>query len=85
LIVTLQPSASVKSSSLFRKYLCPLVFDQIHAIVEKTLVEDIQLSNVDGFAFTTDHWTSRSGECYQSLTLHYIDVDFQMKKVNRLD
>jgi hypothetical protein len=64
-----------------RKYLCPLLYDQISEIVKKALVTDLNLQNVDGFAVTTDHWTSRSGDAYQSLTIHYVDKDFVLKKV----
>jgi hypothetical protein len=81
LINVLQPKAGVKSSTVFRKYLCPLLFDQISSIVKKTLLKDLLLQNVDGFAVTTDHWTSRSGDVYQSLTIHYVDKDFILKKV----
>jgi hypothetical protein len=82
LINVLQPKAGVKSSTVLRKYLCPLLYDQISAIVVKTLQQDLAMKFVDGFAVTTDHWTSRSGDAYQSLTIHYIDKDYALKKVS---
>jgi hypothetical protein len=30
---------------------------------------------------TADHWTSRSYDSYQSMTIHYINQDFELKKV----
>lgn len=70
---------NVKSSSLYRKYLCPLVFKQISKAVHDVLSKE--LADTDGFSGTTDHWNSKSGEAYQSLTVHYIDKDFILKKV----
>lgn len=31
-------------------------------------------------AFTTDAWTSRANESYLALSLHYIDVNFEIEK-----
>jgi len=76
---SIQPKMAVKSSSLMRKYLCPLVFQQVSKAVLQVL--SVDLADVDGFAGTTDHWNSKAGEAYQSLTIHYIDKDFKLKKV----
>jgi len=33
-------------------------------------------------AFTTDGWTSRNNDPYESLTLHYVSKDFELKKLS---
>jgi len=48
-------------------------------MVDKNLTED--LPKVDTVAMTADHWTSRSYDSYQSMTIHYISQDFKLKKV----
>jgi hypothetical protein len=38
------------------------------------------LKDVNGVGLTTDGWTSRNNDPYQSLTLHYINKDFNLKR-----
>lgn len=78
-MLTIQPKMKVKSSSLFRKYLCPMLYNQIHEAVVKKL--ELELPTTDGFAGTTDHWQARNGDSFQSLSIHYIPEDFTLKKV----
>ena len=78
-VSALQHKAVVKSSSSFRKNICPLLFDNVKREVDKILFSD--LPTCDGVAFTTDHWTSRAYDSYQALTLHYITKDFKLMKV----
>jgi hypothetical protein len=39
-----------------------------------------ELPMVDGIAVTTDGWTSRPRDSYQSLTLHYVTENFDLEK-----
>jgi hypothetical protein len=78
-MLTIQPKMKVKSSSLFPKYLCPMLYNQIHEAVVKKL--ELELETTDGFAGTTDHWQARNGDTFQSLSLHYIPDDYTLKKV----
>lgn len=78
-VKSLRPQARVKSSSTFRKRICPRLYANIKAMVDKNLTED--LPKVDTVAMTADHWTSRSYDSYQSMTIHYISQDFKLKKV----
>jgi len=69
----------IKSSSTMRKRTCPRLFNSVKAVVDSVLEEE--LPKTDGFAVTTDHWTSRAYDGYQSMTLHYINKDFELQKV----
>ena len=75
----LQPKANIKSSSTMRKRICPRLYNNIKQAVDSILTEEI--ADVDGMAITADHWTSRSYDSYQSMTLHYINKDFSLRKV----
>lgn len=44
------------------------------------VLED-EVGDLDGMAITADHWTSRAYESYQSMTLHYINKMFELRKV----
>jgi hypothetical protein len=39
-----------------------------------------ELPNVEAVHFTCDHWTSKNNDTYQSLTLHYVTVDWHYRK-----
>ena len=58
--------------SLATKYM-PALYDQ-----EKTRVEQ-KVKVVENFSLTTDIWTSRAKHAYTSLTIHYIDDDFELQ------
>jgi hypothetical protein len=70
------PRVTVKNSSTFRKIKCPLVHDNLKRVLDSKL-EEI-LPTVDGIAITTDGWTSRPRDHYQSLTLHFVAEDFSL-------
>jgi hypothetical protein len=38
------------------------------------------LAEVDCIGLTTDGWTSRNNDPFQSLTLHYVDKNFNLKR-----
>lgn len=79
-VQSLRPQARVKSSSTFRKRICPRLYDNIKSVVDEVLTKELRA--VDTVALTADHWTSRSYDSYQSMTIHYINEDFQLMKVN---
>ena len=62
-----------------RKRICPRLYNNIKQAVDSILTEEI--ADVDSMAITADHWTSRSYDSYQSMTLHYINKDFSLRKV----
>jgi hypothetical protein len=72
------PKVTVKHSSTFRRRKCQLLHDSVKKAVEDVLQKD--LPEVTGVGFTTDGWTSRQNDPYQSLTLHYINKDFELKR-----
>jgi len=45
---------------------------------EKSKVSSATSSHMQSFAITTDGWTSRSNCSYVSLTVHYINKDWEM-------
>ena len=45
---------------------------------EKVEVSSALLSDMQSFTITTDGWTSRSNCSYVSLTVHYINKDWEM-------
>ena len=72
------PQANVKSSTTMRRRLCPLVFNNVMSAVNDVLEKE--LPKTDGFAITADHWTSRANESYQSMTLHFINDKYELRK-----
>jgi hypothetical protein len=70
--------ATVKHSATFRRRKCPLLHQSVKQSVEEVLAKD--LPEVNGVAFTTDGWTSRQNDPYQSLTLHYVSKDWELKR-----
>lgn len=69
----------VKSSTTFRKRVCPLLYQNLHQAVMDLLKEEIPTT--DGVGVTVDHWTSRAYDSYQSFTIHYVNEEFLLRKV----
>ncbi len=57
----------------------PLLYANCKQAVDKELGQ--QLPDCKGVAFTADYWTSRSADPYLGMTLHFIDNEFNMKKM----
>lgn len=76
---TIHTKANVKSSATFRKRICPLLFKNIDNAVTEIFFKYLPQTN--GAAVTSDHWTSRAYDNFQSLTLHFIGDDFVLHKV----
>jgi len=73
-----EPKINAKSSTFFRRKAVLNLYSNVKAQVDRKLEQDLPKCNQ--IAMTSDHWTSRANEPYQSLTLHYIDEDFTLVK-----
>jgi hypothetical protein len=74
----MDPKVTVKSSGTFRRRKCQLLHKSVKKAVDDVLEKD--LPEVNGVAFTTDGWTSRQNDPFQSLTLHYVSKNFELKR-----
>ena len=72
------PKAVVKSETTFSRRVCPLLYSNIKATLDEILKKD--LPDVESAHFTSDHWSSKSNDAYQALTLHYVTRDYEYKK-----
>jgi hypothetical protein len=57
----------------------PLLYLNCKKAVDQELAK--ALPDCKGVCFTADYWTSRSSDPYLGMTLHYIDKEFEMKKM----
>ncbi|KAK6297662.1 hypothetical protein J4Q44_G00322450 [Coregonus suidteri] len=73
LIHTLDKRYSIPSRTYFSQTAIPELYKKCK---EKVAAE---LKTVEFFASTTDMWSSRTAEPYQSLTVHFIDEDFNLR------
>ncbi|XP_063231191.1 zinc finger BED domain-containing protein 4-like [Bacillus rossius redtenbacheri] len=76
---TMEPRYNLPSATTFSRSVIPALFDEQSKILKDELVTDIE-GSIFSLTFTTDMWTSRSGEGYISPTSHYITNNFQLKK-----
>ena len=63
----------IPSRTYFSQVATPDLYEKCRAKVET------ELSKVEYYAVTTDLWSSRTTEPYISLTVHFIDEDFELK------
>ncbi|CAI5637539.1 unnamed protein product, partial [Oreochromis niloticus] len=73
LINTLDKRYNLPSRHYFSRVAIPALYDECHDGVAK------EVATAQYFATTTDLWSSRTMEPYLSLTVHFIDMDFNMK------
>ena len=73
------PKATIKSPTTLAKYKLPMLYKNIEKHVQEQLDEDISDSKI--VAFTSDGWTTRNNDSYESLTVHYCNKDFELKKL----
>lgn len=78
LVQFLNPRANVKSSTTFSKQKLPLLYECVMGTAHKLIAAEVPAC--DQVAFTTDCWTSRAGDPYITLTLHYINDAFEQRK-----
>ena len=76
-IQELQPRVTVKSANCFSQSKLPRLHS--HMVKKLTKVLDIDLQTCPGGALTTDIWTSRAGDPFLSLTIHYLS-DWVLKR-----
>ncbi|XP_065679069.1 uncharacterized protein LOC136093761 [Hydra vulgaris] len=74
----LNPKVIVKHSSTFSRYKLPLLYESVMDTVQNLIEKEV--STCQQVAITTDGWTSRSQDPYITLTLHYINSQFELKK-----
>jgi hypothetical protein len=74
----LHPAASIKSRWTYSRRTCEILYLNVKDAVDQVLLAD--LPDVASVGLTTDHWMSRAMRSYQAITLHYLDVDFNLKK-----
>ncbi|XP_047122878.1 uncharacterized protein LOC105848533 [Hydra vulgaris] len=74
----LAPKAIIKTP----KTLATTKLDMIHCNVEKAITNQLEeeVPECQSVAFTSDGWTAKNGDPFESLTLHYINSDFELKK-----
>ena len=73
----LQPRVTVKSANCFSQSKLPRLHS--HMVRTLTKVLDSDLATCPGGALTTDIWTSRAGDPFLSLTIHYLS-DWVLKR-----
>lgn len=72
------PRLSIKHSTTFSKYKLPMLYESVIGTMKKLI--DMEVSDCQQVAFTTDCWTSKANDPYITLTLHYINSDFELRK-----
>lgn len=72
MINTLDKRYALPSRHYFTRVALPALYEKCRAEVAN------EVSKAEYFATTTDLWSSRTMEPYISLTIHYIDADFNL-------
>ena len=73
LIRKLDRRYSIPSRNYFSQVAIPKMYDTCRKTVES------ELGQIEHYACTTDLWSSRTTEPYISLTVHFLDQDFELK------
>ena len=72
------PKFICRSRSTYSRDRVPALYADLRKEVDAALDKD--LGGQDGIAFTSDLWTSRNNDAYISLTIHYVDKGFRLKR-----
>jgi len=80
LLTYLLPKATIKSPTTLSKSKLPMLYRNLRKEVRKQLEKDIPHCKL--VAFTTDGWTARNNDPFESLTVHYVTKDFELKKLS---
>jgi len=72
------PRVTVKSATTFARNKVPRLHDAMRQELVNTLME--QLAGTSGVAYTSDMWTSRNRQSFLSVTIHYINANFELRK-----
>jgi len=78
LFADLLPQVTVKSASTFAKNKRPHLHNAMRQELVSPLLE--QLAGTSGISFTSDIWTCHNHQSFPSITIHYINADFELKK-----
>ena len=63
---------------LFFRQKLPLLYEQAKKYISEELARE--LNDCEGLGASTDMWTSRNNDSYISVTLHFINKNFELKK-----
>jgi hypothetical protein len=74
------PRANLKSPNTYYRHKLPMVYKNLRKEVKEVIEKDIP--SCDMVALTTDGWTARNGDPFVSLTLHYVDAMYELKKLS---
>ena len=69
----LEPRYEVPSRTYFSANIIPNLHRKVKSMVEK------ELNQATYIALTTDAWTSRAADSYNTVTAHFIDVEWDLK------
>lgn len=72
------PLYTVPSRTTFSRNIVPKLYDETKLKVSSILTNELE--EAKSLSFTTDLWSSGSGDSYMSLTLHYLDKEFKIKR-----
>jgi hypothetical protein len=72
-----EPRATVKHRTAYSKTKLPLLYNNFKREVDIAIQADLLKTGL--LAFTTDFWTCRTGDHFVNLSLHYIDVNWELK------
>jgi hypothetical protein len=75
LLEKLNPRCDCPSGEVLRQKIFPEVFEKVKGHVVNILETEVG----ENASMTTDLWTSPTNNSFISLTLHYLDADFQQK------
>ena len=67
---------TVKCATTFRRQKLPILYERVKEEMQKAFAKDFP--ELKGVSFTTDIWTSRNNDSFISLTLHYINSEFEL-------
>lgn len=68
----------IKAATTYSRYKLPLLYENVKSAVDQVLKNDLLES--PGIALSTDIWTSRNFDPYQSLSVHYINKKWILNK-----
>jgi hypothetical protein len=74
----MDPRFTVKSRTTIGNQKVKTLFNNVMETVKKNL--DADLSSVTGMGLTTDTWQNCANQSFQSLTIHYINKEFTLKR-----
>lgn len=80
LLKKLAPDYEPPCRTTFSRSLAPILYHKTKQKLINDLKQDLELG-IMSLSFTTDCWKSRANDCYISLTLHYLTVDYVPKNI----